>query len=58
MCVLKKDEFTPISKDSIPKVIPTRPENVSPLWDKLTVGMSEEEKDSLRKRIKEIINRK
>ena len=58
MCILKKEEFNSVSKDSIPTVIPTKPENVSPLWDKLTAGMTEEEKDSLRKRIKEVINRK
>ena len=58
MLELKKQTFdSAVNKEDIPQVIPTYPTDISPEWDRITKGMTEEQKDKLRLKIKELINR-
>ena len=37
-----------VSCEDIPQVIPQRPTNISPIWDEVTDGMTESNKERLR----------
>ena len=51
--VLKRCGPMVVSKNDVEQVIPTPPTNVSPLWDSVTDGMSEPDKDKLRNWLRE-----